>query len=307
MAARPARSHRLPGVQPHDRRFRRARSRADGGRSWLVRIWLGVKLVAAAFALGGAGWFLHDVATSSAWFTVQTVRVSGIERLAHGEVDALLDGLRGRNTIVTPLDPWRDRLMSSPWVEQVTLRRALPDAIDVTIVERRPVALARVDRRLHLVDRHGTFIDEYGPRYATLDLPLVDGLTTADRDGSQADGHRMTLASSVIGELADAGLLWRVSQLDVSRPHDAVVLLNEDSALLHLGRERFAERLQSYLDMSRRLQTMVADLEYVDLRFDDRVYLRPRQAGFTFTSAPAATPPPEADLVDEPGDVPDQE
>jgi cell division protein FtsQ len=307
MAARPTRSRRLPGVQPHDRRFRRARSRADGGRPWRWRIWHGVKLVTAALALGGAGWFVHDVATSSVWFTVQTVRVAGIERMARGEVDALLHGLHGRNTIVTPLDPWRDRLMSSPWVEQVTLRRALPAAIDVTIVERRPVALARVGRTLHLVDRHGTFIDEFGPRYATLDLPLVDGLTTADGDGSRADASRMALAFSVLGELADAGLLWRVSQLDVSRPHDAVVLLNEDPALLHLGRERFAERLQSYVDMSRRLQTMVADVEYVDLRFEDRVYLRPRRAGFTFTSATAAAPPPEADLVDEPGDVPDQE
>src|SRR5690606_5917191 len=75
---------------------------------------------------------------------------------------------------------------------------------------------------------------------------------------------------------------------DVARAHDAVVTLNDDTTLLHLGDARFAERLQSYLDMSRRLQAMAADLEYVDLRFDDRVYIRPRRAGVTFASTAVA-------------------
>ena len=39
--------------------------------------------------------------------------------------------------------------------------------------------------------------------------------------------------------------------MDVSDAHDAVVLLDEDSALLHLGDDKFLERVQSYLELSR--------------------------------------------------------
>ena len=63
-----------------------------------------------------------------------------------------------------------------------------------------------------------------------------------------------------------------------------------------MGRERFAERVQAYLDMGDRLGTMVQQVESVDLRFDNRVYVRPRKAGVTFASMP---PVPEDGTVEE--------
>ena len=55
----------------------------------------------------------------------------------------------------------------------------------------------------------------------------------------------------MIDDLAsDAELARRLSQIDVSDSHDAVVLLDDDPALLHLGDEQFVERLHSYLDIA---------------------------------------------------------
>ncbi len=71
-------------------------------------------------------------------------------------------------------------------------------------------------------------------------------------------------------------LLELVSQIDVSDAHDAVVLLDRDPALLHLGDERFRERLQSYLEIADSLKASVADIDYVDLRFERHIYVKPR-------------------------------
>lgn len=188
--------------------------------------------------------------------------------------------------MVTALDPWRARLLGSPWVKDAALRRVLPDAVEVTIIERRALAIARAGGSLHLIDAEGAVIDEYGPRYAALDLPLIQGLDLGDE--APADARRTGLALAALDDLSTAGLLWRVSQVDVTHPYDAVITLNDDSTLLRLGDGRFAERLQAYLDIARRLQTMASELEYVDLRFDDRVYIRPRRAGVTFASTPVA-------------------
>jgi cell division septal protein FtsQ len=67
----------------------------------------------------------------------------------------------------------------------------------------------------------------------------------------------------------------RVSQIDVSDVRDAVVILDGETALLHLGDTQFAERLQSYLDLAPALHARVPNIDYVDLRFDERVYVRP--------------------------------
>lgn len=299
--ARSQRATRVPGVQTHDRRFRRARGRGEqtSRQVWSARVWRASKIGVLTSAVVWAAIFGYTAVTASAWFSVQDIRVRGNDRLSTGEVSMLLDGLRGSNVVLAALDPWRDRLLGSPWVKDAALRRVLPDVVDVTILERDAVAIVRAGRSLFLMDADGVTIDEYGPRYASLDLPIVEGLRI-DVEAPAADAPR-TLALAALDDLGGAGLLWRVSQLDVSRTRDVVVTMTDDPTLLHLGDVKFAERLQSYIDMSRRLQAMTSELEYVDLRFEDRVYLRPREQGATFQQTVVA-PRPVAE-VDDVADV----
>jgi cell division septal protein FtsQ len=66
-----------------------------------------------------------------------------------------------------------------------------------------------------------------------------------------------------------------VSQIDVTDLHNATVILNDDGALIQLGEDQFLQRIESYLDLAATLRERVADIDYVDLRFDDRIYVRP--------------------------------
>jgi cell division septal protein FtsQ len=63
--------------------------------------------------------------------------------------------------------------------------------------------------------------------------------------------------------------------VDVSDLHNASVILSGDPAMIQLGEDQFLTRLQSYLDLAPTLRERVADIDYVDLRFDDRIYVRP--------------------------------
>jgi hypothetical protein len=53
------------------------------------------------------------------------------------------------------------------------------------------------------------------------------------------------------------------------------VILSGDRAVLFVGDDRFLPRLQSYLDLAGALRERVPDIDYVDLRFEDRIYVRP--------------------------------
>jgi cell division septal protein FtsQ len=53
------------------------------------------------------------------------------------------------------------------------------------------------------------------------------------------------------------------------------VLLEGDPTLIRLGHERFVERLQSYHELAPALREQVPTIDYVDLRFDKRLYVRP--------------------------------
>jgi cell division protein FtsQ len=192
-------------------------------------------------------------------------------------VHALADGIRGTSILTADLAAYRRRLLESPWVADVALRRVLPSTIEVFVSERTPIGLCRIKNQLFLVDRTGVVIDEFGPEYSTFDLPIIDGLVRAPSSGQPAlDERRADLAARVLDGIAQrADIYRRVSQVDVNDLHDAVVLIDGDGALLHLGEDRFLERLQSYLDVASALRERVQDIDYVDLRFDDRLYVRP--------------------------------
>jgi cell division septal protein FtsQ len=208
---------------------------------------------------------------------VRKISVLGNVRLSSGDVQALVDDLKGTSILTADLDQFRARLMASPWVADVALRRVLPSTIEVFVSERRPIGVCRLGSDLYLLDRTGAIIDEFGAQYAEFDLPIIDGVVRPPSGAEPAiDARRTALAASVIDALAGhPSLSSRLSQIDVSDPHNAIVLLDGDPALLHLGSERFAERLQSYVEIAPALRDRVTDMDYVDLRFDRRLYVKP--------------------------------
>ncbi|MGE0445335.1 MAG: cell division protein FtsQ/DivIB [Vicinamibacterales bacterium] len=268
---------------PADKRFRRAHVTPARRRSWLPRPT--VPMVARAVALVAVlligGYKAIDMALSAEALTISRISVEGNSRMSRGEVLALLEGLNGQHMVAVDLEEWRGKLLTSPWVEDAAVRRMLPGSVAVQIVEREPLAIGRIGDRLYLVDRDGNVIDEYGPNYASLDLPIIDGLEAANTAGGLLiDASRAALAARVLAALqARPDLAGRVSQIDVSDVHDAVVLLKGDTAYVRIGEEQFVERMQSYLDIAPVLREQVPDIDYVDLRFDERVYVRPQGSG----------------------------
>jgi cell division protein FtsQ len=263
-----------------EKNFRRAKVRPAAGRkssrtawlTWRAARWAIAGVVVLYTAYRGSALGLH-----ASGLQVRRISVHGNVRLSSGEVQSIVDGLRGTNILTADLTGYRRRLMESPWVADVALRRVLPSTVEVFVSERRPMGLCRLGSTLYLVDPHGTLIDEFGPQYSEFDLPIIDGLVRSPDSGQPTiDEARADLASRVIDALAARKeLAKRVSQIDVRDAHDAIVMLDSDAALLHLGEDKFLERVQSYVDLAPALRQRVPDIDYVDLRFDQRVYVRP--------------------------------
>jgi cell division protein FtsQ len=264
---------------PVEKNFRRAKvrpgARRGGVAGWLT--WRAGRWAIASAVVLYAGYRATNLVLHASGLQVRRISVHGNVRLSSGEVAAIVDGLQGTNILTTDLSSYRRRLLESPWVADVALRRVLPSTVEVFVSERRPMGLCRVGNALYLVDAHGTLIDEFGPQYSEFDLPIIDGLVRSPSSGQPTiDDARADLAARVIDALAPRkDLAQRLSQIDVHDAHDAIVMLDNDAALLHLGDDKFLERVQSYVDLAPALKQRVPDIDYVDLRFDERVYVRP--------------------------------
>jgi cell division septal protein FtsQ len=263
---------------PSEKNFRRARAKPakrKSTRKWMS--WRIARIVVCATLSVYAAYRAFDLAVSAAVLKVQNISVRGNVRMSAGEVRALVGGLRGTSILSADLATYRRRLLDSPWVADVALRRVLPSTVEVFVSERQPMGVCRMRSQLYLIDRSGNVIDEFGPQYAEFDLPIIDGLLRPPSSGQPAlDERRADLAARVIDAIAPrTDLARQLSQIDVSDLHDAVLLLEGDPALLHVGEDHFLARLQAYTDVAPALRDRVQDIDYVDLRFEDRLYVRP--------------------------------
>lgn len=260
-----------------DRRFRRADTvpvRRRRGRS----LWTAVRWLAITAGLGALAVWGGQRLIASDMFLVRDITVRGNARLSTGQVELLLDGIRHENVFLVDFEHYRRQVMDSSWVEQVTLSRVLPATIVVDVVERTPLVVARVNQQLYLVDRTGNIVDEHRAEHHAFDLPIVDGLVVpSDSGDTVVDAERMAVVVALVDDMSSrVDLQRRLSHVDVTNSRDIVVMIDDDTAWLHLGDALFVDRLQRYLDVRPALLDRFGAIEYADLKFDERIYVRGR-------------------------------
>lgn len=228
--------------------------------------------MAGLAGLVAAGFWTASVAERSRELDVNRIRIEGNDRLAKGEVlDAL--GIRpGSNILTLDLERLKRRMLESTWVKDVELSRDLPATLTLRVVERVPVGIAALER-LYLMDEDGVMLDEMGPSYSELALPVVRGLRTSD---GRLVTERAELAGRVLATLATDERLERVvSELDVREGDDSIrVRLREPAITILASEKNLLARLVEVVPLANDLLQRFPEVVAIDARFEDRVYLQ---------------------------------
>jgi cell division protein FtsQ len=131
--------------------------------------------VLAAALLAGLGW----VALWSPWATVESVEVSGTERVPRAEVLGAAEAEVGRSMLLARTDDVAAAIRGAqPLVRSVTVTRQWPSTLRIVVVERAPVAAVPTGREVRLVDADGVVVQRVAagkvPRAIERDLPRVE-------------------------------------------------------------------------------------------------------------------------------------
>jgi cell division septal protein FtsQ len=286
---------------PADKRFKRGRVKTPrkASRRWTSLIRPLVKWTLVLAMLGYTTTRALALVTESPALRISRIAVEGQRYLTAGDVRSRVRTLEGVNIVRADLDAARRRLLGSPWIADATLRRQLPATIEIVIEERQPVALARFGRgSLQLIAEDGMVLGPAGAAPAGFDLPIADGLVPVPGRAlsgpglgvgipARVDPERAALVGSLVDSLRqEDGLLALISEVDVTDVEDAVVLLGDDPARVHLGHEDFARRVRAYRDLAPTLLQHVDAIDSADVRYDGRVFVRPARGRPARTGQP---------------------
>jgi cell division septal protein FtsQ len=253
----------------------RGRFRAARSARWLRRHARGLALAAVLGALGAAAALVGPGALARVidhpYFGIEEIVVSPTARVRPGE---LLSWARIRPGMsVWRIDPERleARIAAHPWVRRTHVRRELPRRLTIEVHERRPVAVAALER-LYYVDRDGVAFASLADG-DVLDLPLITGL----RDVEAERPHAMREALKVLRLVEARGLSFRVSEVHIEEKQGIRVFPVEPAVALTFGWGRLkdkTERLATVLESFAGREMRIAE---VDLTFAHQAVIRLKQ------------------------------
>ena len=107
-----------------------------------------------AVLLGGAGWLAWAHAGKGDLLRIRELRFEGLSRATAQELTELSPVQRGDHLLAADTALVEDALRRHPWVASAEVRRTLPPALEIRIVERRAAAIVDLGA-LYLVDTAG--------------------------------------------------------------------------------------------------------------------------------------------------------
>ena len=135
-------------------------SKLQGGRvqRFFCVLLLLAGLVAAVAGLCAGSIWLYGKATTSDFFATRHIDVAGNVRLSR-EMVLQYGGLKeGENSLAVSIAEVERKLRATPWVEEVSVKRLLPDRFVIKIKERMPTFWVHKDGVLYYANESGEAI-----------------------------------------------------------------------------------------------------------------------------------------------------
>ena len=201
---------------------------------------------------------------------VRTVQVVCDRPALKRQLDLAFDGKSLGNILLCDIEGLRTQVRSFVWVKEARIRKVFPCSLGIEVTGRTPKALVQ-GYGLTLVDEEGVELERHASADA-FELPVL-----ADQNGFRNDRReKLDLAWKCLNDLSPEERA-QVAGLDLSNPEMIGLRFRDDPVWIKLGNQDFREKVRFYGERKTEWEDEFGDLEYVDLRFDGRVYLKARE------------------------------
>ena len=226
----------------------------------------------ALLTLCGAAWGISHYAIGSPNFVLRDdgLEIRGARYVAASQVRERFASDIGKSIFAVSLENRRASIEQIPWVERADVARLWPDRIRVVLHERMPVAFVRIANStgggMMLVDGMGQFLDR--PVQASFSFPVVTGIS--EKQDPVERHRRMALFNALMQALDREGTRYSldISEVDVSDPENARVIVVDTGILLQLGNGNFLERYKTYLAHVQEWRRDFPKIQSIDLRYE---------------------------------------
>ena len=213
-----------------------------------------------------AYFYLHSHPMKSV-FPVRHVAFIGNRHLTDDEL-WMLSGVRLNESLLSISGSQVGRrMLRSPWVRSVSLRKEYPGTLSVAIREAEPFALLDMNNHLFLVDGSGKLLEELRDNSIPF-LPVITGDPYNEKEG-------FSEAVKLARLLNEKGFSSETDRVEIVAHKPTELGVKIDGIFVKVGAGGYEEKIERLIKLEKEIKTMGVPIDYIDLRFERKAIVKP--------------------------------
>ena len=254
-------------------------------------------------ALTWSGKVLYDETMISPYLEVTEIIVEGAKRVEEREVITLAGLIEGENIFSFDTERAGERVTGHPWVESAMVERRLPGSFIISVRERVPMALIKIDDDsgpLYIMDSGGTVFKPFEASEG-VELPIITGFipvrgggaeegnaqggnsidsSAGFTEGAHVEGQLLTIMELLRDRGGDLSLEM-ISEVHVDPTYGISVYTLDEGVKVELGFNDFDEKILAFQRVLDEREGSLAGVESVDLDNERGVVMRFQSGALT--------------------------
>ena len=213
------------------------------------------------------------------FFQVDEIGVEGNQALTSEKAVSLSGIQSGENFFFVNTLAAEKRLRVNPFVEQVKIRRALPNKLTIVVTERKAIGYIVTSDGYAQVDQEGRLL-AIQQTLSNYNLPVISGVEFSELPtiGGFIKNEKLKQALEILQE-CDETLLSNIAELNVGQEYYILAYTNQKLEVRLGGLDQIEQRLQDLDQILTTVvgQTIAADqILYIDMRYEDSPIIKLR-------------------------------
>ncbi|MGB9715289.1 MAG: cell division protein FtsQ/DivIB [Thermodesulfovibrionales bacterium] len=200
-------------------------------------------------------------------FPIRNIVFYGNKNLTDEELKSL-SGIHENDSLITVSGrKICEKLLRSPWIRSVSVRKELPDTLSILIDEVAPFALLEMNNRLFIINDKGDLLEEL--RNDPIPFLPVIRANPYNKDEGFSEALSLAMAMKELGFSTERNQI----EIIVSRPQELTAVI--DGTIVKIGSGDYKRKLERFVELEGEIKRRNIPIDYIDLRFENKVVVRP--------------------------------
>lgn len=180
----------------------------------------------------------------------------------------VISGIRESSSLVTISNTEVSRrLLKSPWIRSVSVRKELPETLSLVIEEAVPIALLDMNGHLFLIDEKGKLLEELKDDSIPF-LPIITGDPFKESEG-------FSEAIKLVKLMNEKGFSSERDHIEIiaQKPYELTSII--DGTVVKMGSGEYEEKLKRMIELEQEIKNRGIHVDYIDLRFANKAIVKP--------------------------------